>query len=274
MTHAVPDFMHDVIAVHWASGGIGVLQVDLPAGVTLSFDPTSVPIGPLADGAQITRDDLNGSVNELQLSGSTVLENLYDITETLWIIDSVVFPDSPFSSQAEYDAYKAGYVPPDQRFQEVADVRTLGTDVRPGVGIDTTPPSAWPPDGTWATWAHYDGFGPLPPTGEPFWGLGQHSSTSETSRDAIRAIWIFDFDRERLSTNQATISDPTAEHDDNLPSYSMNFALRIFARDVVLTRSGLTLSASKQPIYSAAHTAAYDQAGTLITLDRNGFVGA
>lgn len=258
--------------VHWRAGGIGVLQVDLPEGVGLLFDPASIPIGPLANGEHLVRADLAGSVNELQLSGSTVLANLYDVVETLWIIDSVVFPDSPFSSEAEYEAYKAGYVPPDLRFQEVVDVRTLGSDVRAVPPIDITPPSAWPPDGTWATWAHYDGFGPLPPPGEPFWGLGQHKVASEFSRNAIRAIWIFDFERDRLNGDTVSISDPAAEHDDNLASYAMQFALRLFSRNVTLMRSGLTLMANEEPGYSAIRTAPYDQAGTLVNLNRTGFL--
>lgn len=266
------DPWHRIVNVGWG-GQIGVLQVTMPDGIDFTFSPfEALPIGPLADGEAIEAADLTGSVNEVQLSGSTVVANLYDETETLWIIDSVVFPDSPFSSEAEYDAYKAGYVPPDQRFQEVADVRTLGTDVRPGAGIDTTPPSAWPPDGTWSSWAHYDGFGPLPPTGEPFWGLGQHSTQSEVSRDAVRAIWLFDFGTDRIGSGTITVANPSAEHDDRLASYSMSFALRIFPRGVVLTRSGLSLSADLTPLYSAATSAAYDQAGTLFSFDRSGLL--
>lgn len=266
-----------IIEVGWSGGGLGVLEVDMPQGVSLSFSPYgSTGIGPFADGATLVRADLVAEVNNVTPIASSVLSNLYDEPEELWVIDSIIFPisfDSTFGPGA-YDAYKAGYVLPDYRFEEPTDLRTLGTDVRPGTGL-----SGYPSDGNWAGWdygfyepEHVPGY--LPPPGPPAeanWGLGEQRSVIEHKRDLVRGIWILDFAKARIGNGTVTVANTSHDHDDRLGSYDMSFKLRTFRSAAVLTLDGLHLTANVEPLTDETRSAAYDQAGTLLTVKKGGF---
>lgn len=267
-----------IIEVGWSGGGLGVLEVDMPEGVSLTFSPySSTGIGPFSDGATLLRADLVAEVNGITPIASSVLSNLYDEPEELWVIDSVIFPigfDATFGPGA-YAAYKAGYVLPDYRFEEPSDLRTLGADVRPGGAL-----TGYPTDGDWADW-DYGTYSPggepgyLPPPGppsEPNWGLGEQKTIIDHKRDLVRAIYVFDFAKDRIGNASVTIANAAHDHDDRLGSYDMTFALRTFRSSVVLTLDGLHLTAGVESLTEQTRTAAYDQAGTLLTVKKAGFV--
>src|SRR5690242_2216316 len=90
MTHAVPDFMHDIIGVHWA-GGVGIVEI------TYGNQYNVISVDPADEFAELTEDFSGSNIARedyrdkyiLRMTTAPVIDQaiLEDELTGVWVID-------------------------------------------------------------------------------------------------------------------------------------------------------------------------------------------
>lgn len=272
-----------IVAVGWNGAGIGVLTIDYPVGVSLSFEPPFDAVVTLPQLTTVTKANLSGDINLITFDTTPNLGALYEpTTDFLWIIDSMLFPDTILPDGTTYDEYKALYSiqPPavmyPQRWQEIVDLRSLQN-----TGVIAASYMNYPHDQSqWATWDYgvynLDGGGTspgyLPPPGEPFYGLGEHqTSTTEAGRTLTRSIWLIDFASNRVGGALVYVDDPSPSTDPKITGgYNMPVSLKIYPADTTFTVTDFAVAGDKPATIEGTLSVPYDKGGTLFSLNSGG----
>lgn len=284
-----PFFWHRIVNVGWG-GGWGILAIDIPQNQDLSNPHGFFPIGPFSVGEHITPvtffDDGSGHVDKDNWIWFAQIPPLPPILETLYDVITAPTRDRWF-----LDAYIN--VAADRTEDQEADLQTQTAELNAAMGYAFTEDSVGayirvdsgttdPPDNTWVDTGDY----PLPQTiyaklyGSRaerqwrYWYRYLPTDPVHAIRKAVRLTYILNFagGPPAFAEPEPFLNGPD-QADEHLPEYNMTFKLDIYRRGVVFEVKETTIEGPEADrIYSQTRVIPYTQAGTIVTIGKNGFV--
>lgn len=279
MTHAVPDFMHDVIAVHWASG-VGIVEITYGNQYNvISVDPVDEFAALTEDfsGSSISRDDYRDKYI-LRMTTAPVVDQaiLEDELTGVWIIDGYLIGamTDDMSADVALGTASFGYPPnvhttngqvwlthtththPDGHQTTYISGYQLGTTIQQGV------PNEQPPAGAPNVIDCSD-------TQEYLW-YRDTTIPAETA-DIIRRSWLVHFASDKVTTakilSQTQLSVP----------YAVSYSYKTYPGGGAFTVGSdgrISPVTARDPAFSESGSTDSTVTGIIRQINQSGFVGA